>query len=109
MIKGIGIDVVSNKRIRLVLERWGDRFLRKVFNEEELNFILPYVNRVETVASRWALKEAVIKAVGNIGFKDIRILGNHKNVRVEVEGIEGVIFFSMSHERDFSIAVAVWI
>ena len=70
MIRGIGCDVVEVKRVRDVLETHGERFIRKLLTENEWplyqkRLSLSKDHALAFVASRWAVKEAVSKALGN--------------------------------------------
>ncbi|MGB9668226.1 MAG: holo-ACP synthase [Thermosulfidibacteraceae bacterium] len=109
MIKGIGIDIVDNRRVASILEKWGDKFLKRVFGEEELKFIELSGRKVEIVASRWALKEAVVKATGFTEKRKIEIAGKGKDLRIKIEGFEGSFLCSISHERNYSMAFVIWI
>ncbi len=68
MIIGIGTDLVDIRRIEAAIERHGDRFLKRVFTENERSRAERRVNRVETYAKRFAAKEACAKALGT-GFR----------------------------------------
>lgn len=61
-----GIDIVEVARVRGAVERWGERFLRRVFTPRELaDCAAPGANpRYESLAARWAAKEAAAKALG---------------------------------------------
>ena len=63
-IRGIGIDLVQIPRIRRVVERWQDRFLERVFTEEELAYCRARRDPVPHLAARFAAKEAGLKALG---------------------------------------------
>jgi len=63
-IQGIGIDLVQIPRIRRVVERWQDRFLERVFTEEELAYCRARRDPVPHLAARFAAKEAGLKALG---------------------------------------------
>ncbi len=71
MIIGIGTDLVDIRRIARMLERHGDRFLRKVFCEEEVSLAQRRhgAGRACALARRFAAKEATAKALGS-GFRD---------------------------------------
>ena len=78
MIVGLGSDIVNINRIEKSLNRFGNKFKNKIFSEEENEYILKKNNKVEVYASRWAAKEACLKALGigiffGISFKDIII------------------------------------
>jgi holo-[acyl-carrier protein] synthase len=64
MIVGIGLDVVEIARIRRLMERWRERFLHRVFTEEELAYALRRHDPAEHLAARFAAKEATLKALG---------------------------------------------
>ena len=62
MIVGIGIDIIEVSRVRGVLERHGDRFLRRIYSPEEIESVRG--NRDQYLAARFAAKEAAFKALG---------------------------------------------
>ena len=64
MIAGIGVDIVDIARIQSLLDRYGERFLRRVYTEAESAYAMNGVNRAERLAGRFAVKEAVMKALG---------------------------------------------
>ncbi|MEQ1669563.1 MAG: holo-ACP synthase [Hyphomicrobium sp.] len=68
MILGIGNDLCDIRRIEKTLERFGDRFLRKVFTVEERRKALSRAHPARTLAKRFAAKEAMAKALGT-GFR----------------------------------------
>ena len=64
MIVGTGIDIAEVPRIAEVIQRHGERFLRRVFTEGEMAYCDSKANRVERYAARFAAKEAGMKALG---------------------------------------------
>ena len=68
MILGIGNDICDIRRIEKTLERFGDRFLNKVYTAEERRRAYSKVNPANTLAKRFAAKEAMTKALGT-GFR----------------------------------------
>ena len=68
MIVGVGSDIVDINRIQRTLDRFGDRFVRRVFTERERQRAEGKVNRAAVFARRYAAKEAVWKALGE-GFR----------------------------------------
>jgi holo-[acyl-carrier protein] synthase len=64
MIVGTGIDIAEVPRIRQSIERFGERFLRRVFTEGEIRYCDSKMNRAERYAARFAAKEAAMKALG---------------------------------------------
>ena len=117
MIKGVGLDAVKVSRIEEATRRWGERFLRRVFTEGEL---LVAGRRGERLASRFAAKEAFLKALGKgifsgISLKEIEVvslpsgapaLRLHGRAKEATEGIKGV-HLSLSHEGGYSFAMVI--
>jgi holo-[acyl-carrier protein] synthase len=64
MIVGTGIDIAEVPRIRRAIERFGERFLRRVFTAGEIRYCESKANRFERYAARFAAKEAAMKALG---------------------------------------------
>ncbi len=64
MILGIGSDFSDTRRIARSIERYGDRFLDRIFTPQERAKADARVRRVETYAKRFAAKEACSKALG---------------------------------------------
>ncbi|MGH9524717.1 MAG: holo-[acyl-carrier-protein] synthase, partial [Terriglobales bacterium] len=64
MIVGTGIDLAEVPRIAAAVERFGERFLRRVFTEAEIRYCDSKANRFERYAGRFAAKEAAMKALG---------------------------------------------
>lgn len=113
----LGIDIVRVGRIGAALERFGDRFSRRVLTEGERRYVR---GRPETFAGRWAAKEAVSKVLGlgvrGIGWRDIEVqrlptgqpavrLHGRAAQRAEQLGM-GRIALSISHESDYAVAIA---
>src|SRR5947208_345261 len=113
----LGIDIIRVARIRETLERFGERFARRVLTEGERRYVR---NRPETFAGRWAAKEAVSKVLGlgvrGIGWRDIEIerlptgqpsvrLHGRAEARARQLGMERIAL-SISHEADYAVAIA---
>jgi holo-[acyl-carrier protein] synthase len=64
MIVGTGIDIAEVPRIRRAIERFGDRFIQRIYTEGEILFCDSKANRAERYAARFAAKEAAMKALG---------------------------------------------
>ncbi|MFA5864011.1 MAG: holo-ACP synthase [Phycisphaerae bacterium] len=64
-----GIDLVECARIRELVERYGERFLHRIFTEKELAYCLPRRRKWEHLAGRFAAKEAILKVLGT-GWRD---------------------------------------
>lgn len=98
MINNIGCDIVEHRRINL-------KIVKKVLFDEELVFYNEASNQVEFLASRFAAKEAIVKAMDRtIGFSDIRI--SNTDSGKPVCNIEGIML-TISHEKNYSIAFAI--
>lgn len=72
-----GVDLIEIARIEAALARHGERFLQRVFTAQEIE---RYAQRSNSLAARWAGKEAVAKAlgcgIGDIAWTDIEILSD---------------------------------
>jgi holo-[acyl-carrier protein] synthase len=64
MIVGTGIDIAEPARVRAAAERYGRRFLERVFTEKEIVYCERKRNKWERYAARFAAKEAGMKALG---------------------------------------------
>jgi len=64
MIVGTGIDIAEVDRIRQSIERFGRRFIERVFTADEIRYCESKANHVERYAARFAAKEAAMKAIG---------------------------------------------
>jgi holo-[acyl-carrier protein] synthase len=64
MIVGTGIDIAEVPRIRQSIERFGDRFLKRIYTAGEIRYCDSKANREERYAARFAAKEAAMKALG---------------------------------------------
>jgi holo-[acyl-carrier protein] synthase len=64
VIVGTGIDIVEVPRIAAAVERFGERFLNRVFTASEISYCQSKQNATERFAARFAAKEAGFKAIG---------------------------------------------
>lgn len=64
MILGIGTDIAEVGRIRKSMEKFGERFLSRVYTPDERAYALKRANAAERLAARFAAKEAGMKAIG---------------------------------------------
>lgn len=120
MILGVGIDIIEIDRIKKSVDRFGDRFLNKVFTETELTYSLKKKNKFQHLAARFAAKEAIYKALSGdtsevYSWQDVEIFN-------EVNGMPKVKFYgslkdylnkdkdlkiSISHSENYVTAVAI--
>ncbi len=118
---GIGSDIVEVARIRAAVERHGDRFLQRCFRPEEIALAARRgAQGPATLASRWAAKEAFVKAVavdGPIAYRDVEVVhreGGPAVLRLHGRAAEalrergaGRVLLTLSHEREVALAVVV--
>ena len=64
MIVGTGVDIAEVPRVAAAIERFGERFLKRIFTEGERRYCDSKRNRAERYAARFAAKEAAVKALG---------------------------------------------
>jgi holo-[acyl-carrier protein] synthase len=64
MIVGTGVDITEVKRIEAAVQRFGGRFLKRVFTPAEVSYCMGKTNAAERLAARFAAKEAGMKAIG---------------------------------------------
>jgi len=64
VIVGTGIDIIEVPRIAAAVERFGERFLNRVFTASEVRYCQSKQNAMERLAARFAAKEAGMKAIG---------------------------------------------
>ena len=79
MIIGTGVDIAEVPRIRESIERFGDRFLRRIFTDGEIRYCERKARRFESYAARFAAKEAAMKALGTgwshgVRWRDIEVV-----------------------------------
>lgn len=64
MIVGNGIDLAEVDRIRASIERYGQRFIERIYTPKEIAYVEQKANKYERYAARFAAKEAGMKAIG---------------------------------------------
>ena len=64
MIVGTGVDLAEVPRIRASIERFGARFIERIYTPAEIAYVGRKANRYERYAARFAAKEAGMKAIG---------------------------------------------
>ena len=119
MIKGIGVDIVEVERIAKAAEN--ERFYTRLFTSAEVAVFERCHYRAETVAGRFAAKEAVLKAlgcgIGDVAFADIAVLradsgapyielSGSAQAKAAALGIK-TIHISISHTARYAVAQAV--
>ena len=113
-----GVDIIEISRIRRVFEQYGNRFLRRIYTSGEIKYCR---GRPPQLASRFAAKEATMKALGTgvrgIHWRDIEVVrGRGQAPRIELHGTAQAraerlgltdIALSLSHSREFAVASVV--
>ena len=119
MLEGLGVDLIEVGRIRKACDRWGERFIRRVFTAGERAYCMRKAHPEQSLAARFAAKEAVLKAIGTglsggIRWTDVEVVnqpGGKPGVRLgeRITRIIGQrkVLLTISHTREFAIAQAV--
>ena len=110
-----GIDIIEISRIKLAMARWGERFLRRIYTEAELQICR---NKPQALAVRFAGKEAIMKLLGTgvrgVCWRDIEILA-HPTGKPLINLYGGAlkqsrrlclsdIAISLSHSNEYAVA-----
>lgn len=111
MILGTGIDIVEVGRIAGLIERYGERFLKRIFSEEEIAYSQSHSNPALHYAARFAAKEACVKALAGISLTAVKVATGKRGkpfIR-EIPGIDaGVnLQLSLSHTHRYAVAVVI--
>jgi holo-[acyl-carrier protein] synthase len=122
MLIGIGTDIVSVARINRALKRWGERFKRRIFTEQEIKYCESRRNPSPHYAVRFSAKEAFYKALGpyqrsGIRWKEIEISrGLNGRPAIKVYGVMEKslalsnfknVLLTMTHDNDIASALVV--
>ena len=116
---GVGVDIIRISRVRKVFDEHGERFLRRVFFEDEISYIMKAPSKFyERIASTFSAKESVFKTIGMrrpIIFRDIQIIRTPQPSAIlhgitkktaEEKGIEKILL-SITHDGDICITFAI--
>lgn len=113
-----GVDIIEISRVKRVLERYGQRFLDRVYTAREIAYCR---GRAPNLAARFAAKEATMKALGTgvrgVSWKDIEVIRHESGApsvmlhgrgkrRAQRLGVRD-ISLSLSHSRDYAVAFVV--
>lgn len=119
MIQGIGTDIIEVKRIEQSIQRYGQRFLDRIYTAEEQAYCLKHRDSGRHLAGRFAAKEAVVKALGTglrgiVGWLDIEIVNDSfgkPDVKLShrLSEMAGASTFhiTISHCHDYAVAFAI--
>ena len=120
---GTGIDLVEIERFQKALERYGEKFLSKIYTDCERNYCKDRRNSHEHLAARFCAKEAVRKAFGNhsssLRWRDVEVENDRGGKPViklfgkarVLAGSIGIkeILVTISHSRRYAVAQAILI
>jgi holo-[acyl-carrier protein] synthase len=121
-ISGIGVDLVSVPRMRAMIERWQDRFLRRVFTEGEIAYCRDRADPAPHFAARFAAKEAGLKALGTglqfgVRWRELEVRRERTQAPTlvlsgrskEIGRVKGGsrMLLSLTHEGDYALAQAM--
>ena len=120
MVLRTGVDLIEISRIEEVVSRHGKHYLERIYTPAELE---QCGKRTESLARRFAAKEAVAKAlgsgIGDVSWKEIEVLGDEQNAPVLIlhgaaeqmaKGIGLTTWsVSISHSQSHSVALVVMI
>lgn len=122
MVLGLGTDLIETRRVRESIERFGDRFLERIFTEGEIAYCTRKKNAAESFAARFAAKEAAAKALGTgisrgVSWKEFEVVREksgrptlHLTGRAaELAAAMGVrrLQLSLTHSQQLAMAVVV--
>ena len=113
-----GVDIIEIQRIRDAVERWGDRFLQRIYTDDELAYCR---GRIPSLAARFAAKEGTMKALGTgirgVRWRDVEVVrprgkpptlclhGGAARKAKEL-GVQDLAL-SLSHSREYAVASVV--
>jgi holo-[acyl-carrier protein] synthase len=122
MVLGLGTDLIETKRVQESIDRYGVRFLERVFTAGEIEYCQRKKNFAESFAARFAAKEAAAKALGTgisrgVSWKEFEVRREasgrptlHVSGRArELADAMGVrrMQLSLTHSRELAMAVVV--
>jgi holo-[acyl-carrier protein] synthase len=117
-----GIDLVECTRLQEVIDRHGDRFLKRIFTPGELEYSGDRKRRIEHLSARFAAKEAVMKVLGTgwsngIGWTDIEVLNDlagRPSIKLTGKSLEmasqlgiDIVLISLTHTAGHAMASAI--
>ncbi|GLV48236.1 holo-[acyl-carrier-protein] synthase [Thermus sp. LT1-2-5] len=116
MIRAVGADLVEIARVRKLLERHGERILKRLFTEEELAYALTHRDPAPSLAARLAAKEAFQKCwpeplswkavwVGLEGRRPLLRFVPELEAKLQKESLRAHL--TLSHERGMALAVVI--
>ena len=121
-VLGIGVDLTEMPRLRRIVARWDERFLQRVFTEQEISYCRRRRDPIPHFAARFAAKEATLKALGTglrmgVNWRELEVrrergqaptmvLSGRCQAIAESKGGRRVLL-SLSHDGDYAMAQAM--
>lgn len=117
-MKGLGIDIVQIKRIENLYHLYGNKFLEKIFSPAEIDESTKKGHFIQSIAGKFAAKEAFIKATSGLleiqlSFLDILILCDLSNKPyISIKNKKDIkpnykFLVSISHEKEYAVSVVL--
>ncbi len=120
MISGVGTDIVEVDRIREAVHKWGEKFLKRVFSKQEIDYCFSKRDPFPHLSARFAAKEAAVKALSGTSM-DQHMLVSDVEVRNEASGKpyivlderireaagKTVLHVTLSHEKTYALATVI--
>src|SRR5213593_3887362 len=112
-ISGIVVDLVSIPRMRSMIDRWQERFLRRAFTEQEIAYCRARRDPAPHFAARFAAKEAGFKALGTglqlgVRWRELEVRREREEAPTLVLSRGGSrMLLSLTHEGEYALAQAI--
>lgn len=122
MVLGLGTDLIETRRVQASMDRFGKRFLERIYTASEIAYCLSKKNAAESFAARFAAKEAGAKALGTgisrgVSWMELEVrrepggrptlhLSGRAAERARALGVRA-IQLSLTHTRELAMAVVV--
>lgn len=122
MICGVGTDLVENSRLGKIIEKWGEKFLKRVFSEGEIQYCGRHIHSITHYGARFAAKESFLKALGiglgmGVKLSDVEVVHDekgkpelvlHGDAQTQLEKINITkIHLSLTHTKNYAAAIVV--
>lgn len=120
---GVGIDLVETERMARIIEKWGSRFLKRVFSDDEIRYCEKYAQAAINFSARFAAKESFLKALGiglgmGVGLREIEVINDdntgkpdlilHGEARNMIEKNDiAKVCLSLTHTKKYAAAIVL--
>jgi len=120
MICGVGTDIADIVRMRQAVDKWGRKFLKRIFSDKEIAYCYSKRDPFPHLSARFAAKEATVKALSciirdrHIYIGDVEVLNESSGrpyivLGEEIKGMVGklILHLTISHERNYALATVI--